>query len=271
MVENKIALVFIVDTRKNGNLMCLRSVLSFRQLYDNDIIVLTTIDNPFIHRYRKINIDPICVDYAYDDILNKTINFKYEGWFGYNRKRIGHYTYLRFLLFDYAFLNKYEKIIYIDIDTLAINKIDLTDVFNKMQIAQKPIGVVYEYNGSWLRLEQQTKIRKMPTQITHYFNAGIIFIDKKYFYQKNIYQILINLIPYEFDLTDQDILNLVFQNKAYELPIEYNMNLIINPHKKLDYTKGFIRHFCGAPEKNLMLNEIQQFLNCNLQYKDLFI
>ena len=73
MVENKIALVFIVDTRKNGNLMCLRSVLSFRQLYDNDIIVLTTIDNPFIHRYRKINIEVLFEIYLNEKYILKIL------------------------------------------------------------------------------------------------------------------------------------------------------------------------------------------------------
>lgn len=140
-------------------------------------------------------------------------------------------TYYR--LFITEFLPKeVHKILYLDGDTIVRNNIrDLWDI----DISNYAIGAVRDMCE---RYHCSSKRLPYDMECLGYFNAGVLLINVDYWRKNNCIQVFLNCIREHADvlkLHDQDVLNIVFNDKKIFLPITYNFqNCFLHKFNKPD-------------------------------------
>lgn len=163
----------------------------------------------------------------------------------------------RFLVHDYLRNLGYEKILYIDCDTLVCRS--LTFLFN-VPIPDGTIGAVCEYNSKYpIEKYMQFDIREFDRRLelrrglTNYFNSGVvIFNNTPLLFDDYKAEVIKN--PGRYRFPDQDYLNERFIDFV-ELPREYNYfaELYIYQHlpisellmaKKRGYQATILHYHC---------------------------
>lgn len=256
---NTNACVWIVDDRELGNVMCLASIESARKFIKrSDVVVLCSKTNGFIKEYEERGAHVVFIDDELVKIQHRLeqVCYKNEDW-TFNKNRIGSYTYLRFLLFKDEFLRQYESFIYIDIDTIVIRDFEIA----LMNLAKKTgnLVVVKELDGGSLsRLNRQCQDRSIRISCSGYFNAGVFSFNRTQLNKKmtDISDRLFDMIKYNFALSDQDIMNVAFNDHKTFAEWKYNMSTFINGNFRKYYGQGSIIHYCGSKAKTCMLDLI---------------
>jgi lipopolysaccharide biosynthesis glycosyltransferase len=112
-------------------------------------------------------------------------------------------------------LNKIDKVIYLDGDIIVND--DLSELYN-YQIGNNYIGAVKDINGI-----QKRHFNYYLKNDIFYFNSGVMLMNLNKLREDKVAEKLINyrLNGYN-ELMDQDSLNYVLRNKAYELPFKFN-------------------------------------------------
>ena len=153
-------------------------------------------------------------------------------------------TYVRLFLGNYID-DKYDRIVYIDADTLVLNSIrDLTE----MEVGNPAAAVIdimpYDYR------------KLIGFEDSHYFNCGVLVIDTKRWREENYDQQLLKMIedsPNRFMFGDQDVFNLVLKDKITVLPIKYNL---FPYYGRVKYST--IRTFVGKKAKYYSKSEFEE-------------
>jgi lipopolysaccharide biosynthesis glycosyltransferase len=141
-------------------------------------------------------------------------------WAPLNRSHISVAAYYR--LHMHKFLpTDIERVIYIDSDTIVVDS--LLKLWNT-DIGSKPIAGCADEGGV-----TQSKRLNLPLSHT-YFNSGILIFNLDEIRNSKIlddalqtYDVYKNVIT----LQDQDLLNILFCNRTYILPLKWNINNII--------------------------------------------
>lgn len=110
-------------------------------------------------------------------------------------------------------MSKINQLLYLDADTLIISDLNRLKEFKNGLYAVKDIGI--------------TKRRCKELGVKNYFNSGVLLIDINDWIDKKSQDSIINFLSnYQKPLLwpDQDILNLVFQEKIRPLPMEFNIS-----------------------------------------------
>ena len=162
-------------------------------------------------------------------------------------------------------MKNYEKVLYLDSD-VCVNK-DITELFDiqfndkQILVVKDSISPVLAQNKKRLKYMIRTLNLKNPE---NYFNSGMIMfnnnnIDKEFYKNEILRAFNIKDLLYP----DQDILNVVFENKIKLIPTKWNylyaepvwgmhyLNLITGEYKKdfLEARKNpYIIHYC-SPRK----------------------
>lgn len=149
-------------------------------------------------------------------------------------------TYYRFLVGTY-FFGKLKKIIYMDADMIC--KGDMHQLYD-LDLQGKGIAG-YKENGGMA----QQHIRRLKLTGEGYFNAGMLLIDIDFWHEHDIFSQAIELLSASgakrFLYLDQDVLNLLYQDKAVFIPVKYNQM----SNKKDDYPADtVIIHYFGTPK-----------------------
>ncbi|OCG70610.1 hypothetical protein A9G43_07670 [Gilliamella sp. Occ3-1] len=115
-----------------------------------------------------------------------------------------------------------EKVIYLDSDTICLQSLEKLANYN---IENCIAGVVSDTN------DMQEAVSKMYSlDSKRYFNAGVLLINTKAWCQADISEKALELINngniYKF--ADQDVLNILLENKTYLLPIKFNTKIKIS-------------------------------------------
>lgn len=180
-------------------------------------------------------------DFAINDYLEK-IRFI---------RQKSHVTPAALLKFDLPAIisEDVNTVLYLDSDVVIIKNID--ELF-MIDLENYYAAAVYDfwkfqmslYNGT---AEAATNNHKF------YFNSGVVLFNLKKFREENISQILWSKkLKYANDpeqksfLMDQDILNEVFSERCFHLPIKYNFNNAFINYKKVD----FINNIYGTEYAN---------------------
>ena len=106
-----------------------------------------------------------------------------------------------------------DRILYIDADTIVAG--DLTELFSIN--FEEPIAAVVDANYDFY-----DRVILNMTGNKHYFNAGIMLINKEKYINELKKNDISTLISKNFPLADQDTLNYVFGDKCYLLKPIYN-------------------------------------------------
>lgn len=123
-------------------------------------------------------------------------------------------TYVRLFLGNYID-DRYDRIIYIDADTMVIGSIrELTEMNLENPVAAVIDIMPYDYR------------KIIGFGDSYYFNCGVLVIDAKQWQSENYDQQLLKKIeegPNRFQFGDQDVFNIVLRDKITVLPVKYNL------------------------------------------------
>ena len=125
-------------------------------------------------------------------------------------------------------LTNYDKVLYLDLDLVVLDKIDL---LYDLDIANKYLGVVPDIVAPLnITAHQQNLNINIPySEFNRYFCAGVLLINAKKFRDENIIDKYFELANKDtFPVCDQDILNTLF-SKDDCLQIEQKFDVIIQP------------------------------------------
>lgn len=130
-------------------------------------------------------------------------------------------TYFRFLIPQ--LVTNIDKAIYLDYDIIALK--DISELYN-IDLEGKLIGAICKEKGEYMSPFLKKIISKTGIKnIYSYFNAGVLLLDCKAMRENNITEKLFETTKKWNDkvvFADQDILNIVFEDKYKELEEKYN-------------------------------------------------
>ena len=135
-------------------------------------------------------------------------------------------TYYRLFLTE-ILPSTIDKILYLDGDIVVRHS--LLPLWNT-DIADYAVGAVIDWAEG--DIEKFNRLR-YPYQIGH-FNAGVLLVNLDYWRKKNVIKDFMDYLNNYSDRIvheDQDVMNVVFQNVKYKLPIKYN------------FQTGFLRNY----------------------------
>ena len=128
-------------------------------------------------------------------------------------------TYSRFLIPKLK--PDLEKVLYLDCD-IVVNK-DIKELYD-CELDDYLIAAVPENFGDY-NLAYKNNVRLGLSKNHRYFNAGVLLFNNKKFVENNIFDLLLKTeikCRKKLKLADQDILNIVFDNKYKVLDEKYN-------------------------------------------------
>lgn len=184
-----------------------------------------------------------------------------------NRKYISINTYYRLVI--HKLLKNYDKVIYIDADTVVYSNI--AEMWNE-DIKGFAVGACLDEGG----LLQSRRLRLGDEN--NYFNAGIMIFNIKKI-NEDYPDVFTNYMEHYYinndriQLQDQDILNLTFKDNAKIIPLRWNVNSRVFTFNELD------RKYNKQDELNAMYNcGIIHYTdarkpwkkNCNHPLKDIY-
>lgn len=184
-------------------------------------------------------------------------------------------TYFR--LFLPQVLGNYEKVLYLDADTIICH--DVVELYN-LQLDDMLLGAVRDpiisgSNKSKLYNKHDDMKKLGIKNIYDYFQAGVLLIDLKKISENNLCEQMIEYAAtHDCDLVDQDVLNLFCQGKVKFIDNKWNVDvnsiaMKIVPYApvamwkeyQLNRENAYIYHFAGAdkPWKNPFLDKAEIF------------
>lgn len=128
-------------------------------------------------------------------------------------EHISFVTYYRFKI--PSILKKYDKALYLDVDMIITS--DLSALF-EIDLSDSYVGAVKHPT-----LLHREKVKGYTIPKNSYFNAGMLLLNLDLIRKDKKDEELISLMPENFPIQDQDILNIVFKEKVKYLDLRYNM------------------------------------------------
>lgn len=150
-------------------------------------------------------------------------------------------TFYRLFLEDHIKLKRFAT--YLDCDILCLrDPIKLIkQIYNKLDKNNLPVS----FNTEIKRGQGYDYFEKLGLKGSSYFNAGVMVFDldlwKKYNVKSNAID-LISILKDKAIFWDQDILNVIFDEKFYELPVELNSRSRIDEKNENNI---IFHHFSG--------------------------
>ncbi len=183
-----------------------------------------------------------------DKIKFNFIDMRGQFLASYESRHLSRATYYRLAVFHV--FQKFDKIIYIDADSYLLD--DIYNLFH-FNICNKPIAASRD-SLTWQKSWQNNKIKHLnftgnlydyeksylkhsAEKIKNYFNAGVIILNLKNINIKEKQKKLDELLLQDYYCHDQDILNLLFDEKeTFILPRAWNYFNIQNFISENDFT-----------------------------------
>lgn len=148
-------------------------------------------------------------------------------------------TFYRILLPE--LLPDYKQCLYLDGDIVVAEDIRTlldTELSSEYYVAAVKTVMLQTARR---RIKEQRKKQLGIDEIDSYFNAGVTLMNLEQLRIKNYVQEMINLIPLNFPLQDQDILNKICYEHFLNLPPKYNAMPITLDNRSLRASKVYTR------------------------------
>ena len=161
-------------------------------------------------------------------------------------KHVSEATYYRLFISDYLPSN-IDKLIYVDSDVLCIDDCSTTisNIFNEIIDNNHTIAASTDIIK---KNKDHDLFLNLNLNQDKYFNAGVMFIDyKKWLNETSVNEFINNveLMAEKIIFWDQDILNLKFDGKYYELPPSLNFRKSSITKLETIISHNFFIHFVG--------------------------
>ena len=167
------------------------------------------------------------LSYFDSEILNIKVSGDSFKKFRCPSEHINYQSYFRYLIPDYV---SEEKVLYLDCDIIVTESLD--GLFN-LNLKNYPVAAVPD----------------LPTT-NDGFNSGVLLINNKYWRENDILNKLIKLTVeyHEKVYGDQGILNILFKDKWYRLPLTYNLQVGSDSQEHMIGDVGWYKLFDGIPK-----------------------
>lgn len=178
-------------------------------------------------------------------------------------------TYYRLFIAD--MFKEYNKVIYLDSDTIVLD--DISKLYN-YNIKDNYVGAITDKvvnsNDTFKKYSKEV----LGIKAKKYFNAGVIVMNLKMFRENNFYESFINLLSfYKFKVAqDQDYLNIICKDKIKYISNSWNVmpvrkekrkkpslihyNLTMKPWHYIDIPYSL--YFWKYAQKNYYIDEIRK-------------
>lgn len=139
---------------------------------------------------------------------------------------INYQAYFRYLIPKYV---KEDRVLYLDCDMIVTDSLD--ELFNT-DLKGFPVGAVADLPAS-----------------SDQFNSGLLLINNKYWRDNDIFNKLMVLTVdlHESVYGDQGVLNVLFKDLWYKLPLTYNLQVGSDVQERLKGNLGWYDLFNGIP------------------------
>ncbi|WP_291952780.1 glycosyltransferase family 8 protein [Campylobacter sp.] len=170
----------------------------------------------------------------------KNNEFKNARAWGFENSK-NHLTYLRFYIDE--FINA-DVCLYLDVDMLVVS--DISELFSldlKDKFCACVLDSIYMPNHTISARNNKKDIKLNPN---YHFNAGFLLLNLREWKKANIRKQALEFLKlYDPIFCDQDVLNIIFKDKIYLLPLEWNFvrfSLVQNATFKCECENYMIRY-----------------------------
>lgn len=211
-------------------------------------ILITNISNEMAMNVKELERENVDIEFvnviSYLNEINKTLPIR-----DYYSKT----TYYR--LFIATMFPQYDKVIYIDSDTIVLK--DISKLYNH-NLKNNFVGACHEQAMLQTEVFGNYVEQVLGISRNNYFNAGLLLINCKQFRENNILLKFTKLLKeYTFVVTqDEDYLNILCQNRVLWLDDSWNVEVYGNINVKEEDIN--IIHF-------IMVSKPWHYSNCRLQ------
>ncbi len=229
---------FLYCFDSNYNVQATVSISTLLEKYDSEVNLYILHDNPRLFEKYKTKLK------KYKN-LNKIEIYKFEDtnydFPNLNNSHVSYATYFRMFISNYL-PQDIDFLIYLDADILCLSnpRFVLDEEINKLKNSD---NVLTGLNEEVSTLHKQ----KLGLKNNRYFNAGLIIINYQKWSKPETIENFLNIMNSKFaniEFWDQDILNIYFDGKFSNLPINLNY---ISPDGKALYEKQInFLHFAGS-------------------------
>ena len=229
---------FLYCFDSNYNVQATVSISTLLEKYDSEVNLYILHDNPRLFEKYKTKLK------KYKN-LNKIEIYKFEDtnydFPNLNNSHVSYATYFRMFISNYL-PQDMDFLIYLDADILCLSnpKFVLEEEINKLKNSD---NVLAGLNEEVSTLHKQ----RLGLKNNRYFNAGLIIINYQKWSKPETIENFLNIMNSKFaniEFWDQDILNIYFDGKFSNLPINLNY---ISPDGKALYEKQInFLHFAGS-------------------------
>lgn len=150
-----------------------------------------------------------------------------------NNLRITRATYYRLFLTE-ILPETLDKVLYLDGDCVCRHS--LLPLW-ETDISNDAVGAVFDESEG--NIEYYNRL-KYPFELG-YFNAGVLLVNLDYWRKQNVLKTFVDFIAYHSERIrweDQDVMNVVFQDKKLYVPAKYNFQSgFLRKNAKWDYWK----------------------------------
>lgn len=196
---------------KEMALAVVRSILENTEVSNCSFYLVVDMDDAQIRATARY-LDSLSVKY-----LIKTVDQKL--FQGLTTK--GHITRAAFMRLELArIFPNLEKVLYLDSDLIFIK--DVRDIW-ETDIEGKPLAAVRNAGKSATQ-----RLGLTPSHV--YFNSGVMIMDLEYYRRENVRERAYKWLQDNNDsraFHDQDALNVIYQDKVFELPYRFNMQAFL--------------------------------------------
>ena len=229
---------FLYCFDSNYNVQATVSISTLLEKYDSEVNLYILHDNPRLFEKYKTKLK------KYKN-LNKIEIYKFEDtnydFPNLNNSHVSYATYFRMFISNYL-PQDMDFLIYLDADILCLSnpRFVLEEEINKLKNSD---NVLTGLNEEVSTLHKQ----RLGLKNNRYFNAGLIIINYQKWSKPETIENFLNIMNSKFayiEFWDQDILNIYFDGKFSNLPI--NLNYISPDGKALYEQQINFLHFAGS-------------------------
>tara|TARA_B100000242_G_scaffold226421_1_gene166828 strand:- start:218 stop:1129 length:912 start_codon:yes stop_codon:yes gene_type:complete len=247
----------------NYNVQATVSISTLLEKYDSEVNLYILHDNPRLFAKYKTKLK------KYSN-LNKIEIFKFEDtnhdFPNLNNSHVSYATYFRMFISNYL-PEDLDFLIYLDADILCLS--------NPRSVIEEEINKLKSSDNILAGLNEEISTshkQRLGLKNNRYFNAGLILINYQKWSKSVNVDNLLNIMKSNFtniEFWDQDILNIYFDGKFSDLPI--NLNYISPDGKNLYGEQINFLHFAGSNKPWYFENTFNQFSNYyNNEYRKVF-
>ena len=254
---------FLYCFDSNYNVQATVSISTLLEKYDSEVNLYILHDNPILFEKYTAKLK------KYKN-LNKIEIFKFEDtnydFPNLNNSHVSYATYFRMFISNYL-PKDLDFLIYLDADILCLS--------NPRSVIEEEINKLKSSDNVLTGLNEEISTshkQRLGLKNNRYFNAGLIIINYEKWSKPETVNNLLDIMKSNYgniEFWDQDILNIYFDGKFSDLPINLNY---ISPDGKNVYEEQInFLHYAGSNKPWYFENTFNQISDYyNKEYKKVF-